>query len=198
MADKITNFEDYKKRDNAEDIDIQIEDPCIFLTEQEREEYYRERQKEQQTPVVASDTHASDDKETDKNAKDHNNSRKEPRTRPEYDDTEASEDNDEEYDEDYEEDDPEEGENGSSGGFPIELFVRISSAITGILILAILAIVFKAKVYDRYFAKDPDQQQVVVSALPPGFTEKNDTATVTAKSLNLRTVASSESDATIS
>ena len=49
MADKITNFEDYKKKGNVEDttdIDIQIEDPYNFFNEQEREEYFQERQKE--------------------------------------------------------------------------------------------------------------------------------------------------------
>ena len=48
MADKIANFEDYKKRTGVEDtdIDIQIEDPYNFFNEQEREEYFKERQKE--------------------------------------------------------------------------------------------------------------------------------------------------------
>ena len=160
MADKITNFEDYKKRDNAEDIDIQIEDPYNFFNEQEREEYFQERQKELQK--------------------------------------ESSDDYDEDIDEeeDYEEEEAEE-ESKTDGGFPIELFIRISSVITGIVILAFLAIVGKVKIYDKYFAKDPDEVQVEAPALPAGYIEKNDTVKVTAKSLNLRTVASSESDSTI-
>ena len=65
--------------------------------------------------------------------------------------------------------------------------------------MAFLAIVAKVKIYDRYFAKDPDEEQVVVSelALPSGYTEKNDTVVVTAKQLNLRTVDNSQSDSTI-
>ena len=107
-----------------------------------------------------------------------------------------------EYDEpDYEDEDydDEEEEDEGNGGFPIELFIRISSIITGIVILAFIAIVVKVKVFDRYFIPDPDKEQTVEAALtlPSGYTEKNDTVTVTAKSLNLRTVASSESDSTI-
>ena len=132
MADKITNFEDYKKRDNAEDIDIQIEDPYNFFNEQEREEYFQERQKELQK--------------------------------------ESSDDYDEDIDEeeDYEEEEAEE-ESKTDGGFPIELFIRISSVITGIVILAFLAIVGKVKIYDKYFAKDPDEVQVEAPALPAGY-----------------------------
>ena len=164
MADKITNFEDYKKKGNEEDIDIQIEDPYNFFNEQEREEYFRERQKEIQ----------------------HNPSDDEPREDEPVTDEDAY-DEDEEYEE----------EDTADNSFPIEFFIRISSIITGIVILAFLAIVVKVKVFDRYFAKDPDEIQTEAPALPAGYTEKNDTVKVTAKSLNLRTVASSESDATI-
>lgn len=164
MADKITNFEDYKKKGNEEDIDIQIEDPYNFFNEQEREEYFRERQKEiQHNP--SDDESREDEPVTD----------------------EDTYDEDEEYEE----------EDTADNSFPIELFIRISSIITGIVILAFLAIVVKVKVFDRYFAKDPDEIQTEAPALPAGYTEKNDTVKVTAKSLNLRTVASSESDATI-
>lgn len=178
MADKITNFEDYKKKGNEEDIDIQIEDPYNFFNEQEREEYFRERQKEMQH--TASDSqHSEDDPVTDTVDK-------------EPDNYEADEDYEDE--DAYDEADDEQEERSS---FPIELFIRISSIITGIVILAFLAIVGKVKIYDRYFAKDPDEIQVEAPALPAGYTEKNDTVKVTAKSLNLRTVASSESDSTI-
>ena len=164
MADKITNFEDYKKKGNEEDIDIQIEDPYNFFNEQEREEYFRERQKEIQ----------------------HNPSDDEPRE-----DEPVTDEDTYDEDEEYEEEDT------ADNSFPIEFFIRISSIITGIVILAFLAIVVKVKVFDRYFAKDPDEIQTEAPALPAGYTEKNDTVKVTAKSLNLRTVASSESDATI-
>ena len=164
MADKITNFEDYKKKGYEEDIDIQIEDPYNFFNEQEREEYFRERQKEIQ----------------------HNPSDDEPRE-----DEPVTDEDTYDEDEEYEEEDT------ADNSFPIEFFIRISSIITGIVILAFLAIVVKVKVFDRYFAKDPDEIQTEAPALPAGYTEKNDTVKVTAKSLNLRTVASSESDATI-
>jgi hypothetical protein len=164
LADKITNFEDYKKKGNEEDIDIQIEDPYNFFNEQEREEYFRERQKEIQ----------------------HNPSDDEPRE-----DEPVTDEDTYDEDEEYEEEDT------ADNSFPIEFFIRISSIITGIVILAFLAIVVKVKVFDRYFAKDPDEIQTEAPALPAGYTEKNDTVKVTAKSLNLRTVASSESDATI-
>lgn len=186
MADKITKFEDYKKKDNAEDIDIQIEDPYNFFNEEEREEYFQERQKElqkekeQEEPVERRPERP----------------RREPEPQDEFEEEEYDEEDYDDDEPDYEED-SEEYEQEQSGGFPIELFIRISSIITGIVILAFLAIVGKVKIYDKYFAKDPDEVQVEAPALPAGYTEKNDTVKVTAQSLNLRTVASSESDATI-
>lgn len=180
MADKITNFEDYKKKGNVEDttdIDIQIEDPYNFFNEQEREEYFQERQKELS-------------KEKEKTAPEHTEHKP---VRP------VDEDYDEEPDDEYDEDDNEDSEDDAEdeGGFPIELLIRISSIITGILILAFLAIVAKVKIYDKYFAPDPDEVQTVQVALPAGYTDKNDTVVVTAEKLNLRTVDNSQSDSTI-
>lgn len=163
MADKITRFEDYKKKDNkdnTEEINIQIEDPLNFFNEQEKEEYFQEKQKGHLDAAPATEREEKPD---------------------DYDEEEAYE---------------EEQDEGKSG-FPIEFFIKISSIITGIVILVFLAMVAKVKIYDKYFAKDPDEVQTVVSALPAGFVEKNDNVTVTAQSLNLRTVASSESDATV-
>ncbi len=174
MADKITRFEDYKKKDNTEEIDIQIEDPLNFFDEKEKEEYFLEKQKEHTEKEVHEAREARNDR------------------REGY-DKEYEDENYDEEDEDYDEEEPEE----EKSGFPIEFFIRVSSIITGIIILVFLAIVAKVKLYDRYFAKDPDEMQTVVAALPAGFVEKNDTVTVTAQSLNLRTVASSESDATV-
>ena len=185
MADKITNFEDYKKRGNGEDIDIEIEDPYDFFNEQEREEYFKERQKEQSENRQRSTDAGKEQLE--------GMSRKADEEKDFYDDCDDNEDIDEEY-EDYEEDYEEEEE---KGGFPIELFVRISSIISGILILSCIAIVVKVKIFDKYFAPDPDEETVVVSAIPAGFTEKNDTVTVTAENLNLRSTPSSESKDTI-
>ena len=225
MADKITNFEDYKKKDNVPgdttDIDIQIEDPVNFFNAQEREEFFQERQKEQarqqapvQNPVppqppVQPNPYAqqpvqqnpyvqqpmqqqysqNDYSQLVNNAWNQNGAANQ-NYDPQYDD--------EEYDEDYEDDYYEEDEE-EEGGFPIELFVRISSIITGIIILAFLAIVAKVKIYDRYFAPDPDEEQVTVAELPlpSGYTEKAGTVVVTAEQLNLRTVDNSQSSDTV-
>lgn len=195
MADKITNFEDYKKRDNTEEIDIQIEDPYNFFNEQEREEYFQERQKElmEKTPVHEEEDTSHAEPESDRES----TVGKRPRKKHE----EPAEEYDEPYDdgEDYgdEEADEDEEQEEASGGFPIETFIRISSVITGIVILIFLALFAKVKIYDRYFAKDPDEAATVAQAIPAGFVEKNDTVVVTAQSLNLRTVPSSESDSTV-
>ncbi len=177
MADKITNFEDYKKKEIGnvtEDIDIQIEDPYNFFNEEEREEYFRERQKEE---AAKKSIEPAMEEEPEKAAK-------------EQEDFYEDEDDDYPEDEDY----PDDEESG--GGFSMELFVRISSIITGIIILAFIAMVAKAKIYDRYFAPDPDNEQTVVAALPAGYVEKNDTVVVTAEKLNLRSVDNAQSDAT--
>ena len=219
MADKITNFEDYKKKGNVEDttdIDIQIEDPYNFFNEQEREEYFQERQKElskekekavpEHDPVrpkrdeTAEDTAVEDirvekpkEKKSAEEIEEPVRRRTHHREKPPVD-----EDYDEEFDEEYDEqEDIDEGDAEEEGGFPIELLIRISSIITGILILAFLAIVAKVKIYDRYFAPDPDEVQTVQVALPAGYTDKNDTVVVTAEKLNLRTVDNSQSDSTI-
>ena len=193
MADKITRFEDYKKKDNTEEIDIQIEDPLNFFDEKEKEEYFLEKQKEQ--------TEREPDREIIEETPD-----AEPERRPvnsverknhSKPISEKYEDRREDYEDDYDDEELEEEPEEEKSGFPIEFFIRISSIITGIVILVFLAIVAKVKIYDKYFAKDPDEVQTVVAALPAGFVEKNDTVTVTAQSLNLRTVASSESDATV-
>ena len=208
MADKITNFEDYKRKDNVgdtTDIDIQIEDPMNFFNAQEREEFYQERQKEQaqaqkrppvQEPVQPQPQYSQDDyNQLVDNAwnKGQNNQQNYPDDNGQGYEDEYDPDYDENYDDGYDEEDD------SEGGFPIELFVRISSIITGIIILAFLAIVLKVKVYDRYLAPDPDEEQVTVSelALPDGYTEKNDTVVVTAEMLNLRSVDNSGSKDTV-
>lgn len=211
MADKITNFEDYKKKGNVEDttnIDIQIEDPFNFFNEQEREEYFQERQKElakekesterpqdvEESNVDVSELKAiqTEPEEVVEEVEEKPVRRRRPRNEDKYEDYEEEEDED--YEDSEDEGDSEEEEDN---GFPIELLVRISSIITGILILAILAIAFKVKVYDRYLAPDPDEAQTVQVALPTGYIEKNDTVVVTAEKLNLRTVDNSQSDATI-
>ncbi len=98
---------------------------------------------------------------------------------------------DEPEQEPYEDEEPE-------GGINMELVVRIASILTGIVILAFIAMLVKTKVYDQYLAPDPDEAEVAVSALPAGYTEKNDIVTVSgASSLNLRSVPSTESKETV-
>lgn len=176
MADKITNFSDYKKREpekkeevkkdlseTTEINNIEIVDPYNFFNAEEREEYFKERQKE-----------SLEDPEDD------------------Y----VEEDYEEEYDEeDYEdaEEDEEDEEDEERGGITPELLVRIASIITGVFILVMIAFAVKVKVFDKYL-NDPDEQQTEVTALPSGFVEKNDTVTVSgASSLNLRSGPSTDS-----
>ncbi len=76
--------------------------------------------------------------------------------------------------------------------------VRFASILTGIVILA--AIAFGAyKFLAPKFRPDPDEEpaEEVQVALPEGYEETGDMVTVTAASLNLRTVPSSDSDSTI-
>ncbi len=201
MADKITNFEDYKKRDvkqankvetpkseepprkepkipevKQETMEIEIEDPYQFLNAQERDEYIQERKREQQRK---------------------DNPKTEPIEEPAPEETEdlagEAKDNyddeyDDEYDEEYEEEYAEEAEQADTKrGVNMELLVRVASIITGVVILACVALFLKAKVINRFFQQDPDEAVTVQIAIPEGFTEKNDTVTVSGASyLNLR------------
>jgi uncharacterized protein YgiM (DUF1202 family) len=194
VADKITNFEDYKKRGNSDDIDIEIVDPYNFFTEEEREEYFRERQKQEQLQQEK-------EKEESRPAKEEHEEPLPPQKhqQEDYPRDEDYDDGDEDYeedDEDYDEED-EEGEEGEGKDLML-IVVRFASILTGIVILAALA--FGAyKFIGPKLRPDPDEEpaEEVVVALPEGYQETNDMVTVTAVSLNLRTVPSSESDATI-
>ena len=173
MADKITNFSDYKKREpekkeevkkdlseTTEINNIEIVDPYNFFNAEEREEYFKERQKE-----------SLEDPEDD------------------Y----VEEDYEDEYDEEDYEDAEEDEEDEERGGITPELLVRIASIITGVFILVMIAFAVKVKVFDKYL-NDPDEQQTEVTALPTGFVDKNDTVTVSgASSLNLRSGPSTDS-----
>ncbi|WP_026651452.1 SH3 domain-containing protein [Butyrivibrio proteoclasticus] len=98
------------------------------------------------------------------------------------------------YDADYDDDDYGDyqddyyqDEEPARGGFNPEHLVRIASIITGLIILICIAFIVKVKVVDKVLAPDPDEQETVVTAIPAGFVEKNDTVTVSgASSLNLR------------
>ncbi len=102
----------------------------------------------------------------------------------------------ESYEDDYDEefDDEEYMDDDESSGVNMDLVVRIASIITGVIILVFIGIAVKVKVYDRYFAPDPDETETVVASLPAGYTATDDTVIVTgASSLNLRTVPSTGS-----
>ncbi len=191
MADKITNFEDYKKRGNSDDIDIEIVDPYNFFTEEEREEYFRERQKQEQLQQEKEKEESQPVKEEYEEPL--------PPQKHQQEDYPLDEDYDD-GDEDYEEDDEdydEEDEEGEGKDLML-IVVRFASILTGIVILAALA--FGAyKFIGPKLRPDPDEEpaEEVVVALPEVYQETNDMVTVTAVSLNLRTVPSSESDATI-
>ena len=168
MADKIKNFEDYRKKEVSQDtVEIEIEDPFQFLNEEEREEYIRQRQKAEAPERKL-----------------------EP---PEEEFYEEDDYPDEEYDEEYG-DEGYDDEGQDEGGVNMDLVVRIASIITGVVILFFVGMFLKAKVFDRFLAPDPDEVQTVVAALPAGYTEKKCTVVVTGASLlNLRSVPSTES-----
>ena len=212
-------FEDYKNKAvtpepvSQDTMNIQIEDPYQFLSAEEREEYILQRQKEQsgeapkerevrqeheerrevREPREAREVREPREDREPREAREH----REPaprRRRPEEDyqpDYDEEYDGDEEY---YEEED----DSGDDAG--MQLVVRIASILTGIVILAFIAMALKIKVYDRYFAPDPDEAPVTVAApaIPSGFIEKNDTVVVTgASTLNIRSVPSAESKETV-
>lgn len=201
MADKITNFSDYKKREpekkeevkkdlseTTEINNIEIVDPYNFFNAEEREEYFKERQKES-LEETKKEHHKEDARREEPR-------REEPRREERREDPEddyVEEDYEEEYDEEDYEDAEEDEEDEERGGITPELLVRIASIITGVFILVMIAFAVKVKVFDKYL-NDPDEQQTEVTALPTGFVEKNDTVTVSgASSLNLRSGPSTDS-----
>lgn len=193
MADKIANFSDYKKREpekkeevkkdlseTTEINNIEIVDPYNFFNAEEREEYFRERQKESQEVA-------------EKEPRREEPRREEPRREERHEEPEDDYD-EEDYEEEYDEEGEEDEEEDVRGGITPELLVRIASIITGVFILAMIAFTVKVKVFDRYL-NDPDEQQTEVTALPTGYVAKNDTVIVTgASSLNLRSGPSTESE----
>ena len=199
MADKITNFEDYKKRESGVEevktpveeevsvqdteapkvpgdetltaMEIKIEDPENFFNEEEREEYIQARQD-------------SVPKAEKKPVRKEEPRREEERPRPRREEPRYEEPED--YDDDY---DDEDYDDEGDGGVNMDLVVRIASIVTGVIILLFIAFAVKVKVIDKMFPKDPDEvtTEVTALALPEGFIEKNDTVMVTgAQLLNLR------------
>ncbi len=205
MGDKITNFSDYKKRESSAGRDIQkdkpkdlyatteinnieIEDPYSFFTAEEREEFLREQAKRESLAHSRKEKDDSDESEEDYE----NVIEDDEEVDEDYDD---ENEDDEYYEDDEEEEDDEEDDDEGTSISP-EFLVRVASIITGVFILAMIAFVVKVKVIDRFIG-DPDTQQTAVAALPAGYNETNDTVVVTAQSLNLRTVPSTESDSYI-
>ena len=203
MSDKITSFEDYKNKAvtpepvSQDTMNIEIEDPYQFLSAEEREEYIRQRQKEQGESAPKAPAREA---EEDRPRKERRERDPEPRRRPPREQYEPEEEPD--YDEEYDGDEEyyEEDEDGDDGDASMKLVVRIASIITGVVILAFIVMLLKVKVYDRYLAPDPDEAPAasVAVAIPAGFVEKNDTVVVTgASTLNLRSVPSSASSETV-
>ena len=198
MADKITNFSDYKKKDSSGMKDIQedkpkdlyatteinnieIEDPYSFFTPQEREEFLREQAKKEsvkEEPKEKAPLKERDSREREE----------------EYDESDFEEEDD--YADDYEDEEDEEDDDEASSGFLTpEFLVRVASIITGVFILAMLVFVVKVKFIDKYLI-DSDSKETVVTALPSGYTATNDTVTATAD-LNLRSVPSAAEKSTV-
>ncbi len=208
MGDKITNFSDYKKRESSAGRDIQkdkpkdlyatteinnieIEDPYSFFTAEEREEFLREQAKRESL------VHSRNEKDdSDESKEDYENDVIEDDEEVDEDYDDENEDEDDEYYEDDEEEEDDEEDDDEGTSISPEFLVRVASIITGVFILAMIAFVVKVKVIDRFIG-DPDTQQTTVAALPAGYNETNDTVVVTAQSLNLRTVPSTESDSYI-
>jgi hypothetical protein len=204
LSDKITSFEDYKNKAvtpepvSQDTMNIEIEDPYQFLSADEREEYIRQRQKEQGESAPKEQER---DREEERPRPEERRKRpSEPRRRPPREQYEPEDDQD--YDEEYDCDEEyyEEDEDGDDGDASMKLVVRIASIITGVVILAFIVMLLKVKVYDRYLAPDPDEAPAasVAVAIPAGFVEKNDTVVVTgASTLNIRSVPSSASSETV-
>ncbi len=206
-------------------LSIEIEDPVQFFTEEERQEYYaqmRRKETEDRIKRRTEEERAALQRERDKESSDsgnkpsHDAAAREDRLdskRPKSDDRrdnertlrdrrrrpdpEVYDEHDEdEYDEGFDEDEYIDDDDGDeTSGVNMDLVVRIASVITGLLILAFIGIAVKVKVFDRYFAADPDETQTVTVSLPAGYTAMDDTVVVSgASSLNLRTVPSTGSD----
>ncbi len=198
-------------------MNIEIEDPYQFLNASEREEYILQRQKElmkeqelasgKEEPKREEQPRKEEDypgEEDDYPEDDEDYPDEDDEDYPEDDEDypEDDEDYDEEDDEDYPEDDEdydgEDEDDKQSGVVTMELVVRIASIITGIVILFFVGMVLKTRVFDRFFAPDPDTAQTVAVAVPAGFTQTGDTVVVSgASSLNLRSVPDASSKDTI-
>ncbi len=207
MADKIASFEEYVKRESRksehvpapkkeevkqETMDIQIEDPFLFLSEEEREEYLLHRQKEHGQLPPFEEKRDSSDRGGEKPLPVPEKRAEEIKPPVKEMNYPMDDDEDDPYGDEDEEDDY--GEDEGRNGARIEGAVKIASVITGLVILIFIALFLKTRVYDRFFVREPDEEVVTQIAIPEGFTEKEDTVVVTgASSLNLRSGPSTQS-----
>lgn len=217
MADNIRNFSDYRKRikDNeqaTEEINIEIQDPLDFLSADEREEYYRTQheamdrerkslsvdsddfyldedfhieepelendneESEDVKPVVRKKTvHEPEEEKPKAIRKKHRNEVVNKKSRKTSKKNASSDEEDDEI-------------------IPL-LVVRISSIITGIIILILLGMIFKSKVYDNYLKPEPDEEvQTKTEVGELAGYSRTDDKIVTTADLNLRNTPSTASD----
>ena len=196
MAEKILNIDDYRKKTEDTEMDIQIEDPFNFLSPSERDEYLKAQNKakeEQQAKATIEEPQPKEnvqnvvaqEQAAYNNAPIYQQSNVDDSNRYEddYDDDEDYEDED--YDDDYDDRRPRKKVNP-------EKIVRIASIVTGILILILIASILKANVFDKIFGSEEVETEVVSVSLPGGYTATNDTVVATAD-VNIRSVPSTES-----
>ena len=193
MAEKILNIDDYRKKteNNDTEIDIQIEDPFNFLSPSERDEYLKAQNKAKEEAEMAAKAaeEAAKTETSDQTQEEVVNTpvQDNKEYRREYDDYD-------EEDDDYDDEDEyeEERERRHRRSISPEKIVRIASIITGILILILIAAILKANVFDKFFGTKDAETQTVSVSLPGGYTETNDTVVATAD-VNLRSVPSTAS-----
>lgn len=196
MAEKILNIDDYRKKTEDTEMDIQIEDPFNFLSPSERDEYLKAQNKAKEEQQAKATIEEPQPKENVQNvvAQEQASYNNAPiykqsnvddpnRYEDDYDDDEDYEDED--YDDDYDDRRPRKKVNP-------EKIVRIASIVTGILILILIASILKANVFDKIFGSEEAETEVVSVSLPGGYTATNDTVVATAD-VNIRSVPSTES-----
>jgi len=187
LADKIMNFEDYKKRELGQEGSSEaVKDEAVKKEESGRKPEEGSAKKPGDETLTAMDIKIEDPENffNEEEREEYIHQRQEEERRPRRE--RARYEEPEEYEEDYDEEDYDDED---EGGVNMDLVVRVASVITGMIILAFIVFAVKVKVLDKYFVKDPDEVQTEVSSLvlPEGFVEKNDTVTVSGASLlNLR------------
>ncbi|SDB54955.1 hypothetical protein [Butyrivibrio sp. INlla16] len=214
MADNIRNFNDYRRKNRndeyfTEEINIEIQDPLDFLSADEREEYYRSRQAEMDRERESLDEDSPEFYLDDEDHEPVSVEPESPREKPRYIRKRARElEREEQVREERVKKEKVKKEkvpkekvhkerregNDNEGGVDPLIIVRISSIVTGLIILALIGMIFKAKVYDKYLRPDPDEEQTEVQVGElAGYTKTGDKIVTTAD-LNLRNTPSTASD----